>query len=119
MFRKNNFHFSPELYNVYNTANNTRKKILENHWSDTFYTKIFSGITEDIFEPLYCENNGRPNFPVNILAGLEILKSLFELTDEELYENYHFNVLYQRALGAENINDYSFSIRTLYNGSSS
>lgn len=47
--------------------------------------------------------------------GLEILKETFTLTDEQLYENYHFNYLYQKALGVEDINEYSFSIRTLYN----
>ena len=32
-----------------------------------------------------------------------------------MYENYHFNYLYQKALGVENINEFSFSIRTFYN----
>jgi hypothetical protein len=32
-----------------------------------------------------------------------------------LYENFHFNYLYQKALGVEDINQFSFSIRTLYN----
>jgi hypothetical protein len=52
---------------------------------------------------------------VNILVGLEILKETFTLTDEQLYENYHFNYLYQKALGVDDINEHSFSIRTLYN----
>lgn len=115
MFRNNTVHLNPSLYNRFAEACNTRKRILSNHWSELFYEKVFMYIQEEIFKPLYCDNNGRPNFPVNILAGLEIIKELNSLTDEELYENYHFNELYQRALGVEDINEYSFELKTLYN----
>ncbi len=34
--------------------------------------------------------------------------------NQELWENYHFNYLYHKAFGIDDINCYSFSIRTLY-----
>ena len=54
------------------------------------------------------------NFPVNILVGLEVLKAIYDLSDEELMTHYHFNYLYHKAFGIDDINCYSFSIRTLY-----
>jgi hypothetical protein len=40
---------------------------------------------------------------------------MFNLTDEQLVESYHFNYLYQKAVGVTDINQFSFTIRTLYN----
>jgi hypothetical protein len=114
MFHENKDHLQPSLFNLENDLNNTRKSILKNHWSSIFYDKVFKNIDEQYFKELYHPNFGRSNFPVNILAALEIIKDMHSLTDEQLYENYHFNYLYQKALGVEEINQYSFSIRTLY-----
>ena len=115
MFQENKNHLQSKLFNPETPMNNTRKLVLKTNWSVKFYEKIFRSIDEKPFESLYSNENGRPNFPVNILVGLEIIKEMFSITDEQLYENYHFNYLYQKALGVEDINEYSFSIRTLYN----
>jgi hypothetical protein len=115
MFRKNRNHGEMGLFGTRSTANNTRKLILDNHWSNKFYNIVFKNIREEDFLPIYCANNGRPNFPVNILVGLEVIKELHGLSDIALYENYHFNELFQNAFGIENINDRSFTLKTLYN----
>ena len=114
MFQENKNHLQSKLFTVETPMNNTRKLVLKNNWSEKFYEKIFRSIDEKPFNALYSNSNGRPNFPVNILVGLEIIKEMHAITDEQLYENYHFNYLYQKALGVEDINEYSFSIRTLY-----
>ena len=114
MFHENKKHLQNDLFNTETVMNRTRKIALKNSWSEKFYEHIFRTIDEKPFEALYCNDNGRPNFPVNILVGLEILKETFSITDEQLYENYHFNYLYQKALGVENINQSSFSIKTLF-----
>jgi hypothetical protein len=80
-----------------------------------FYDKVFKHINEQDFKDLYDPIYGRVNFPTNILVALEIVKEMHSLTDEQLYESYHFNYLYQKAVGVGNINQFSFSIRTLYN----
>lgn len=115
MFQENKNHLQTKLFNVETRMNNTRRLFLNSSWSEKFYEKIFRAIDEKPYDALYCNDNGRPNFPVNILVGLEIIKEMHTITDEQLYENYHFNYLYQKALGVEDINEYSFSIRTLYN----
>lgn len=115
MFQENALHLQSGLFSPESEMNRTRKSVLKNSWASVFYEKIFRRVHEKDFEGLYCSDNGRPNFPVNILVGLEVIKEMFSLTDEQLHENYHFNYLYQKALGAEDINKYSFHIRTLYN----
>ena len=55
-------------------------------WANVFYNVVFCGINEVIFSKLYCTDNGRPNFPVNILLSLEYIKCLFDYSDAELIE---------------------------------
>jgi len=114
MFLENTQHLQNNLFDPEKGLNNTLQNVLKNNWSKIFYDKIFRNIKENDFRGLYHPFLGRSNFPVNILVALEIIKEMFSLTDEQLYENYHFNYLYQKAVGVEDINRYSFSIRTLY-----
>jgi hypothetical protein len=53
---------------------------------------VFCRIDEEIFAPLYSEEASRPNTPVNVLVGLEVLKSGFGWSDEELCEQLGFNL---------------------------
>jgi len=46
---------------------------------------VFCTIDENQFEPLYSKDRGCPNTPVNILASLEIIKHLWNYTDEQLF----------------------------------
>lgn len=55
-------------------------------------------IDEKIFAPLYSEEASRPNTPVNVLMGLEILKNGFGWSDEELHEQVCFNLQVRHAL---------------------
>ena len=119
MFTKNDDHRQKTLFSKEQTLSDKMKKRLSNSWAETFYTEIFMKIDETIFLPIYCENNGRPNFPINVLVGLEILKELHNHTDEILYDRFLFDMLYQHALGIDDIDGYDFSIRTLYNFRSS
>jgi hypothetical protein len=52
--------------------------------------------------------------PVNVLVGLEALKAGFGWSDEELYENYCYNLQVRYALGYDRLGDGDFEIRTLY-----
>lgn len=64
---------------------------------------------------MYSEKVSRPNCPVNMLVGLEILKHLFGLSDEHLFENFYLDIRYKVALGIQDISEGDISIRTLYN----
>jgi len=113
MFRENKSHDQNLLFSPGNTVPDRLKKRLLNHWSTLFYKKVFCAIEETVFTPIY-SNTGTPNFPANILLGLEILKEIHGLSDEQVYDRYHFDYTYQRALGVEDIEKYTFAIRTIY-----
>ena len=114
MFRKNTKHQQPALISAASELPEKQRKRLENSWADTFYKEFFCRIDEEAFAVLYSEKASRPNVPVNVLVGLEALKSGFGWNDEELYENYCFDLQVRYALGYDRLGDGDFEIRTLY-----
>jgi hypothetical protein len=89
-------------------------KRLDKSWAPIFRKLIFEKIDERRYAVLYSTIESRPNFPVNIWVGLEILKALHDYTDEELIDQFHFNLLCARALGQDNLGDITLSERTIY-----
>lgn len=114
MFRKNTKHQQPALISAASELPEKQRKRLENSWAGTFYGEFFSRIDEEVFAVLYSEKASRPNVPVNVLVGLEALKAGFGWSDEELYENYCYNLQVRYALGYDRLGDGDFEIRTLY-----
>ena len=114
MFKKNKKHQQPALISAASELPEKQRKRLENSWAGTFYDEFFSRIDEEIFAVLYSEKGSRPNVPVNVLVGLEVLKSGNGWSDEELYENYCYNLQVRYALGYDRLGDGDFEIRTLY-----
>ena len=114
MFRKNTKHQQPALISAASELSEKQRKRLENSWAGTFYLEFFCRIDEAAFADLYSEVPSRPNVPVNVLVGLEALKSGFGWSDEELYENYCYNLQVRYALGYDRLGDGDFEIRTLY-----
>ncbi len=105
MFRKNDVHQHQELFSHYKNMNPSIAKALQDSWAPAFYKEVFSKIDEEFFAPLYCGDNGRPNFPVNIMLSLEIIKNLFDYTDKEIIEQFYFNYQIVYALGIRNIGE--------------
>jgi hypothetical protein len=89
-------------------------KMLEKSWAPIFYEEVFCMINEEIYAPLYCLDNGRPNTPVNILLSLEIIKHQFGFTDQEILEQFYFNYQILYALGIRNLGEVYIAERTLY-----
>jgi hypothetical protein len=114
MFRKNRKHQQPALISAASELPEKQRKRLENSWAGTFYQEFFCRIKEETFSVLYSEKGSRPNVAVNVLAGLEALKAGFGWSDEELYENYCYDVQVRYALGYDRLGDGDFEIRTLY-----
>ena len=120
MFRKNTKHQQPALIpkghdvSAASELPEKQRKRLENSWAGTFYKEFFCRIDEEAFAVLYSEKASRPNVPVNVLVGLEALKSGFGWSDEELFENYYYNLQVRYALGYDRLGDGDFEIRTLY-----
>lgn len=61
--------------------------------------KIDWGKFEKAFQPLYCQDNGRPGKPIRLMCGLLILKHLRNLSDESLVEQWSENAYYQYFCG--------------------
>lgn len=115
MFRENNRHWQQSFFSSTNLLpDKLRERLLES-WAETFYREVFCRIDEKLFAPLYSEKDSRPNVPVNILVGAEILKSGFGWSDEELHEQICFNLQVRHALGMHDLRDEVFTLRTLYN----
>jgi len=114
MFRKNNKHRQPPLLSTVSGLPAEQVKRLENSWAGVFYKEFFCRIDETAFAPLYSEQGSRPNVPVNVLLGLEVLKAGFGWSDEELYDHYLFDVQVRYALGIHQLGDDYFDLRTLY-----
>jgi hypothetical protein len=115
LFKPNDDHRQGKLFSDFQRFNPVVAKRLKNSWAMVFYEQVFCFIREELFAPLYCLEWGRPNFPINILIGLEIIKHLFDYTDQELLDQYYFNYQVQYALGIRNIGEVYLGERTLYN----
>ena len=114
MFRKNTKHQQPALISAASELPEKQRKRLENSWAGPFYREFFCRINEQAFAVLYSDEASRPNVPVNVLVGLEGLKAGFGWSDQELYENYCYDVQVRYALGYDRLGDGDFEIRTLY-----
>jgi hypothetical protein len=114
MFRENQKHRQVTIYGMVHQFSAGVMKRLDKSWAPVFREEVFEKIDERRYAGLYSSIDSRPNFPVNIWVGLEILKGMFDYTDEELLDQFHFNLLTARALGQENLGDITLSERTIY-----
>ncbi len=114
MFKENNSHLQPELFNTSTYMHPRTKAMLEKSWAPLYYEHVFCKIDEKMFASLYCSDNGCPNKPVNILLSLEFLKHLYDYTDEQILEQYYFNYQVNYALGQRNLGELYICERTLY-----
>ena len=87
---------------------------LKKSWAGLFYEHVFCQIDEKLFAPLYSSDNGRPNFPINILVALEIIKHLKNFVDEVLFDAFAFDYQISYALGLRSIGELYFARRTFY-----
>lgn len=114
MFRKNKKHLQPNLISNVNQLPDGQRERLEQSWAGVFYREVFSRLDETPFAVLYSELPSRPNVPINVLVGLEYLKSGFGWSDEELYDAFLYNVQVRYALGYHELGEGEFDLRTLY-----
>jgi len=114
MFRENTKHEQESLLDTSTWMDKSVKEKLGKSWAPIFYENVFSKIDESPFAVLYSEN-GAPNAPVNTLMSLEIMKQMYNMTDIELMERYHFDYLINVAIGQRTLGEDTISERTLYN----
>ena len=115
MYRKNEQHRQIAFFTGLNELPEKLRTQLEESWAGAFYEQVFSRIDEDRFAVLYSEEPSRPNIPVNVLVSLEILKAGFGWSDQEMYENFCFDVQVRYAVGYRDLGAGHFDLRTMYN----
>lgn len=115
MYRKNEKHQQKPLFSSLFDLPDKEKARLSRSWAGTFYQECFCRIDEGLFAVLYSEEASRPNIPVNVLVSLEIMKSGFGWSDQELEEALHFNLQVRYALGYHSLDEGHFELRTVYN----
>ena len=115
MFQRNDDHRQRGLFDGPALFPERLRERLAASWAGTFYREVFCRIDETIFAGLYSETASRPNVPVNVLVALEVLKSEFGWSDEELYDQLCFNVQVRYAVGMTDLGAKVFRLRTLYN----
>ncbi len=114
MFRKNQRHLQPFLITNVNDLPEKHRKRLETSWAGVFYRETFCRLDESPFAVLYADLPSRPNVPVNVLVGLESLKSHFDWSDEELYDAFSYDLQVRYALGYREFGEGDFDLRSLY-----
>jgi hypothetical protein len=115
MFRRNEQHRQWPLISDLDGLPPKLKERLEGSWAGTFYREVFVRLDEEPFAVLYSDEASRPNIPINVLVGLETLKAGFGWSDEEMYENFCFNLQVRYALGYRQLDEGHFELRTMYN----
>lgn len=77
----------------------------EHAWHNQFRQQVTMRINEDIFRPLFCQDNGTPNAPIRTLIAMMVLKEAEGLSDQKIFENCRFNMLVRSAIGLFNADD--------------
>ncbi len=115
MFRKNQRHLQPALISDLDHLTEKQRHRLDESWAGTFRREVFARLDETPFVALYSDAASRPNIPVNVLVGLETLKAGHGWSDEDLHDEFSFDVQVRYALGYENLGEGEFDLRTVYN----
>ena len=115
MFRPNDQHRQKSFFSSIEELSREVLQRLKESWAGTFYREAFVRIPEKVFAVLYSEEDSRPNAPVNVLIGLEILKAGFGWSDEEMMDHFYYDVQVRYALGYRNLGEGYLTLRTVYN----
>lgn len=115
MYRSNQGHLQAALFSDLDHLSEKGRRRLEESWAGVFYRQFFCRLDESPFAVLYSDVASRPNVPINVLVGLEMLKAGFGWSDQELHDAFLFDLQVRYALGYRNLGEGEFELRTIYN----
>jgi hypothetical protein len=91
-----------------------KRQRLERSWAAQFRDIVLPLIEEEHFRDCFHVDNGRPNFPIRTLVGLQLLKEMSDLTDAEVCEQFAYNLQWHHALAVAP-DEAHVAARTLFN----
>ena len=91
-----------------------KREMLELEWPGQFRLHALPLIDENLFRPLYCADNRRPNKPLLTIIGMLVLKDIFNLTDKQTGYRVAFDLGWQFALNLTP-EDAHCCLKTLHN----
>ncbi len=115
MFKENSSHIQEDLFGTTSHLSKQQQKRLEKSREFFIYDNFFSQIEESLFAPLFFDNNGRPNAPINSLVTASMLQSHNGWSVEYLLDQINFNLLTRTAVGLKTIDGTPFCEATFYN----
>lgn len=115
MFKENTAHFQEDLFGITSHLSQRQQKRLNKSKEHFLYENFFSQIDEKLFEPLYTNNNGRPNSAINALVTASIMHHHNGWSIDFLMDQVNFNLLTRTALGLKTIDTVPFCEATYYN----
>jgi len=115
MFRENINHIQRNIFDIFNLLSKKKRRLLEGSSGYYFYKTISYSINEEAFSCLYCEDNGRPNAPINSMVSSLILMNKHRWTYNQLFEEIHFNLLTRASSGLFNLEETPFDEATIFN----
>jgi len=118
MFKKSTVNKQLSLFSAASSLmceRETRQYNDEKEWHSQFFANVTSLIDEEVFRPLYTDKNfGAPTKCIRQLVAMNILKEGAGCSDEQLYENIKFNLLWRKAIGIVNLDEQCPSIDSYY-----
>ncbi|MBE3143143.1 MAG: transposase [Planctomycetes bacterium] len=114
MFDENGSYSQLPLTSTLDELSKKQRTRLDSSWASVFFLEFFCRLKEKPFAVLYADCPSRPNYPVNVLVGLEYLKAGNGWSDEEMYDAFCYDIQVRYALGLRQLGDGEFDLRTLY-----
>ena len=100
-----------------------RKKHFKETGRKYFQKTSFLTLTRERLSVLYSDKGSRPHTPINVIFGSEIIKMLFDYSDDEMADNLMLDPCFQLALhttsfeeqplGDKSLSKLRFNCRTL------
>jgi hypothetical protein len=115
VFRTNETHRQHSIFGSYRLLPAKYRDRLRGFWGHVFRHEVFTRIDETIFAVLYSEDASRPNTPINVIVGADVLKAGFGWTDLELADQMAFNLQVRHALSLDDLTMEVPELRTSYN----
>ena len=115
MFRANDAHLQGSLFSAVDELPPKLRTDLDSSWAGVFYREVFCRLDEGAFADLYAGKGSRPNTPVNVLLGFEIIKAGFGWSDSVTYERFTYDLQVRYAVGYRTFGEGHFRLRTVYN----